>query len=215
MSTSITRQSYPSLDAHTACLYNEHMKSLHLSAPHLIAMVGMPGAGKTQFSEKFSETFGASRISIDSFLKLTPDRKLAHESSMEILQEFLKTKQTLVFDGDTEKRITRMELARAARMAGYKIMFVWVQTDLATAKLRWEKSHRGDDGEFEQLMNRFSAPHPSEPYIVISGRHTYSTQAKTVLRTLSEPRAASASVTPPAPRSTPRRSTSSSRITIN
>ena len=173
------------------------MTSLHLSAPHLIAMVGMPGAGKTQFSEKFAETFGAPRIGTDILETLGGEADATNEAALQLLKEFLKSKQTIVYDGASEKRVSRAELARAARLAGYKILFVWVQTDLATAKSRWTKSRRADESEFEQLMRQFSAPHESEPFVVISGRHTYSTQAKTVLRKLTQPRAVATPSTTP------------------
>lgn len=174
------------------------MKSLHLSVPHIIATVGMPGAGKTQFSEQFAEMFGAPRLSAGIFANLSTDDKSIHEATVSVLKEFMKTKQTLVYDGSTEKRIARAELVREARTAGYKVLFVWVQTDLATAKSRWVKSRRNDESEFEHLMRQFSAPHDSEPCVVISGRHTYSTQAKTVLRKLTETRTTASSITPTA-----------------
>ena len=170
-----------------------NMKSLHLSIPHIIATVGMPGAGKTQFSEKFAETFGAPILSTDKLSSLTGDDKLVQETSTELLKQFMKTKQTIVYDGATEKRVDRAELVHMAREAGYKVLFVWVQTDLATAQSRWTKSRHGDESKFEQLMRQFSAPHESESYVVISGRHTYSAQAKTVLRKLTESRAVAAS----------------------
>ena len=175
------------------------MKSLHLSMPHIIATVGMPGAGKTQFSEKFAETFGAPMLASDKLSNLSENKKLAQSTTVELLQEFMKTKQTIVYDGATEKRVDRAELVHMAREAGYKVLFVWVQTDLATAQSRWTKSRHGDESKFEQLMRQFSAPHESESYVVISGRHTYSAQAKTVLRKLTESRAVAASA-PTTPR---------------
>ena len=170
------------------------MKSLHLSVPHVIATVGMPGAGKTQFSEKFAEMFGAPLLSTDMIEKAVDNPKTAHDVATDLLKQFMKTKQTLVYDGATEKRVNRAELTRIARAAGYKVLFVWVQTDLATAGSRWTKAHKDSETEFEHLMRQFSSPHDSEPYIVVSGRHTYATQAKTVLRKLTESRAAA--VTP-------------------
>lgn len=42
------------------------MKSLQLSKPHLVVMVGLPGAGKTFFADHFAETFHAPYISWQS-----------------------------------------------------------------------------------------------------------------------------------------------------
>lgn len=185
-----------------------NMKSLQLSVPHIVATVGIPGSGKTHFSEKFAETFGAPFLSSKSLSKITIDSNQVQQTSVELLKEFMKTKQTIVYDGPTEKRITRAELVRTAKDAGYKVLFVWVQTDLSTASSRWTKANQDNESEFETLMRHFSAPHESEHYVVISGRHTYPTQAKTVLRKLTESRSAT-----PAP-STPR-SAVSNRIRID
>lgn len=161
------------------------MHSLQLSKPHIIAMVGIPGAGKSQFAENFAQTFGAPRLSIDMFAQLTDDETTAQQAVALLLGEFLKTKQTLILDGATEKRVSRSELMRIARAAGYKVLFVWVQTDLATARARWMKQHQNEP-LFENRLKQFSQPHPSEPCMVISGRYTYASQLRALLKRLAE-----------------------------
>lgn len=160
------------------------MKSLQLSKPHIIAMVGIPGAGKSQFAENFATTFGAPRLSTQLFDGLVADSD-SQRLTWQILDEFLKTKQTLVLDGGTEKRVSRSELIRLARAAGYKVLFVWVQTDLATARSRWLKQY-GNDAAFEARLKQFSQPHPSEPCMVISGRYTYASQLRAILKRLAD-----------------------------
>lgn len=162
------------------------MKALQLSSPHIIAMVGVPGAGKTQFATEFAEMFGAPRLDCEVLTELSDNETKVNLASGAILKELMKTRQTIIFEGATEKRAWRGELARAARAAGYKVLLVWVQTDLPTAKARWMKARGGDEALFEQKLKQFSAPHPSESCVVISGRHTYNTQARTLLKKLSE-----------------------------
>ncbi|MBI3889304.1 hypothetical protein HY312_01855 [Candidatus Saccharibacteria bacterium] len=41
------------------------MKSLNLTKPHLIVVVGIPGAGKTYFGQQFSTTFNAPYLKYD------------------------------------------------------------------------------------------------------------------------------------------------------
>ncbi|MBO9600754.1 MAG: hypothetical protein J7559_23390, partial [Cohnella sp.] len=65
--------------------------------------------------------------------------------------------------------------------------------------------------QHDAAVRRFSAPHSTEKPIVISGKHTYATQAKMVLRKLAEPRA-DISVHSTAPVS--RRASSKHSITI-
>lgn len=165
-----------------------YMKPLQLSSPHIIAMVGVPGAGKSQFAAEFSEMFHAPYLDSGILTALSDDEAAVNYASGTLLKELMKTHQTIVFEGATEKRAWRVELAKTARAAGYKILFVWVQTDLATAKMRWLKANDNDEAAFDAKIKQFSSPHPSEPCVVISGRHTYNTQARTLLKRLADVR---------------------------
>jgi adenylate kinase family enzyme len=171
------------------------MKSLSLAAPHLIVMVGIPGSGKSFFAEKFAATFNAPYISTQLLSQLVQGEidRLAHHE----LAELLKTKQSIVFDGEAGTRTERSELARRARDAGYETLLIWVQTDTPTAKNRvagTKRTQRYTDERYEKALKHFSSPHPSEKYLVISGKHTYASQAKVVLKKLSQPRASTPSL---------------------
>lgn len=188
------------------------MKSLSLSSPHIIAMVGLPGSGKTQFAEQFADTFAAPCLSADQFVQLGGDSDATDAAVLTVLGEMMKTKQTIVFDGATYRRIARAELVKQARRHGYRVLFVWVQTDPATTKQRALKAMSLE--EFEQRCKRFSPPHELEPAVVISGRHTYSTQARTVLKRLTESRGQAGESQPHASITVPER-TSINRVRIS
>lgn len=176
------------------------MKSLSLTTPHVIAVVGIPGSGKTFFAEKFAETFHAPYINREKIMELarcdqaTADVIMQHE-----LDQLLKTHHSIIFEGDTDTRSARLELSRKVRKAGYELFLVWVQTDPSTAKSRALKISREQNSEeYDRLAKRFTPPTIIEKPVVISGRHTYGTQAKAVLQRLSAPRAEiSTHVTPP------------------
>lgn len=163
------------------------MKPLQPSSPHIIALVGTPGAGKSHFAEEFAKMFHAPLFSTDKIEELSSDKKAVNEITLELLKQFTKTQQTIILDGATEQRVTRTKISQIARENGYKLLLVWVQTDPMTAKSRWLKTHN-DEILFEQKLKHFSPPHSSEPCVVISGRHTFNTQARTVLKRLSENR---------------------------
>lgn len=162
------------------------MKSLSLSTPHIIATVGVPGSGKTHFAEQFAETFSAPLISHHRLQDIAADESMINAIMPKLLKEVMKTKQTIVFEGATDRRVERMELAKLARENGYKILFVWVQADQNTSKQRALRQMSLEN--YERLLARFSSPHKTEQYVVISGRHTYGTQAKTILKRLTESR---------------------------
>lgn len=191
------------------------MKSLSLSQPHVIIMTGIPGSGKSFFAEKFADTFHAPYVSQTKVAQLANINETdATNVTIYQLQELFKTKQPIVFDGASNTRAERLELARLARKAGYETLFVWVQTDLATAKGRSTKELKDKTSptlpadEFDRRVKRFTAPNAIEKPMVISGKHTYASQAKVVLKKLSAPRASTPPAEPPArpvPTASPRR----------
>lgn len=165
------------------------MKSLSLTTPHAIIMVGIPGSGKSFFAEKFSHTFGMPRIDIETLTRFTPNDTVADELLLHVLSELSKTHTSLIVEAEASSRARRTELAKFFRAKGYEVLFVWVQTDNETAKQRTIKTRSVQADYFDTAMRKFSAPHPSEKPLVISGKHTYASQAKIVLKRLSAPRA--------------------------
>jgi predicted kinase len=181
------------------------MKSLSLSQPHLIVIVGIPGSGKTHFAEKFAQTFHAPYLSLEKLIPHVTDAPAAKEIALQLLGEFLKTKQPVIIEGASDTRSERTELVKKARDAGYATLVVWVQTDQVTAKNRSIKPPRGSDKkpltteEFERNERRFTPPNAFERPVVISGKHTYASQAKVVLKRLTTPRAEMPTLKPVAP----------------
>lgn len=161
------------------------MKSLRLARPHAIMMVGIPGSGKTFFAEKFAATFGAPFIDSLAIEALAKDEKAAGTLIALTVGEIAKTKQTFVFEGNADSRVRRTEFVRWASNRGYQPLIVWVQTDEATSRTRTLKAKSLTKEEFIATIADFSPPHRDEKPIVISGKHTYASQAKVVLRQLS------------------------------
>lgn len=182
------------------------MKALSLARPLLIMIIGLPGAGKSYFARHFSDTFGAPLVSADTMrfeLFDNPQytanehglikRILAHQ-----LGELVKTKTSVLVDGICNTRQDRQSLEQFAVQHGYGTMLVWVQTDEPTAKTRAttrNAKRAGDEfnskisaTQFADHAKQLNPPVKNEDYVVISGKHTYTTQAKMVLRKLAAPR---------------------------
>ncbi len=171
------------------------MKSLSLARPHILILVGVPGAGKSFFAEHFSETFGAPLISWNHLrYALFNDPTYSEDEDAIIdrvamlqLDELIKTQTTLVYDGGTGTQAWRQDIVRAAKKAGYDVLYVWVQTDAATAEIRSLKQHVPPQ-VFERKTKKFTPLKSNDNHVVISGKHTYASQLKIVLRRLSETR---------------------------
>jgi predicted kinase len=185
------------------------MKSLQLTKPHLIVVVGVPGSGKTFFAEQFAETFSAPYINYADLHTILHDSKIADEVAEYTLDQIFRTKQTLLIEGRGNAKVERQTIAAQAKKHGYEPLFIWVQTEPVTAKSRALKQSRSSD-EFDQLTKKFTPLAATEKYVVISGKHTYASQAKVVLKKLASPRATI--VTSPLERP---RARTSGRITIN
>jgi len=176
------------------------MKSLDVNKPHLIITVGIPGSGKSFFAEHFADTFKAPIISFDQIRnKLFVAPLFSDEESESIdrtmdhmLNQVLKTGRTVVYEGNTGIRANRTRIAKKARDLGYEPLFIWVQTESLTAKKRAVKPVAGkpiiDARQFDVILKQFSTPHHVERAVVISGKHTYASQLKIVLKHLSKSR---------------------------
>lgn len=176
------------------------MKSLSLSKPHLILMVGIAGAGKSFFAEQFSETFQAPLVSSAAIMtaigKAGVPQKIVNALIDQQMKELFKSRQSFIVDGHSDTKAERIALTSLARKHDYELLVIWVQTEPATAKQRSLKAAKDQPHrrittaeQHAAAVRRFTAPHSTEKPIVISGKHTYATQAKMVLRKLAEPRA--------------------------
>ena len=162
------------------------MESLHLGRPYAIMMVGIPGSGKSFFAAQFAEMFHAPYVDSLVIEKYSRDGDAAGELIGLMLGELVKTGQSFVFEGNSDSRVHRTEFARWARSKDYQPLLIWVQVDQKTALTRSLKSGSVSRDAFAAILRNFSAPHEDEKPIVISGKHTYATQARVVLAQLSK-----------------------------
>jgi len=165
------------------------MKPITPTTPHVIIMVGIPGAGKTAFAEHFAKTFQAPTVNTQ-LIQTVGDVDVATAIALShlMLDELLKTNRTIIFEGPTATKTSRLEISKRVTAAGYKPLIVWVQTESLEAKRRATKKQK--DGselsseEFDAAIKRFHPPTATEKVVVISGKHTYTSQLKIVLKHL-------------------------------
>lgn len=182
------------------------MKSLSLSRPLVIIVIGLPGSGKSFFARQFADMFGAPLVSVD-FIRhaVSPQSRYVAEEDALVnalahsqIVELLKTGKTCVVDGGLNNRTARHAIERLASKHGYGKLTIWVQTDEPTSLSRSMKRSAKrqadelnapmDAPAFARYRKQFSIPTPSENVVVISGKHTFATQARVILKKLVAPR---------------------------
>jgi len=182
------------------------MKSLSLSRPLVLLIIGVPGSGKSFFARQFAETFSAPLVNHDyirSQIFEDPQYSKAEESivqdiGLQQVEELLKTQKTFIIDGYLNARTERQAIQKLATERDYGTLTVWVQTDEPTSRQRATRRNPKRQGDiydtsltseqFESQAKRLTPPAPQESFVVISGKHTYATQAKIILKKLVAPR---------------------------
>lgn len=156
------------------------MQSASTSHPFAVMMVGLPGSGKTFFAAQFAKSLGIPFVDMNELSGYCQDAAGAAVVSKSFLQEIAKTRQPFIYEGDSNTRARRSEFARLVRERGYRPVIVWVQTDITTACRRSLKNRRLTKEAFDYYAQHFSEPTQQEDYCVISGKHTYNSQARVV-----------------------------------
>lgn len=175
------------------------MKSLGQTKPHLITLVGIPSSGKSSFAEHFADTFKSPIISYNHLQKVLFVNPLGTKEEDEIilrvinyiLEETLKTERTVVYDGPIFDHNSYEMIDKVTQKFGYDPLYIWVQIDTPTAKKRALKpeldNFRLSSEQFDTKIKHFCPPKRANAVIVVSGKHTYASQLKIVLKYLALP----------------------------
>ena len=180
------------------------MESGKLGNPIIVEVVGLPGSGKSFFASQFAKTFHAAVVSIDKirwtlFAHHTysdNENVMVQQVADLIITELLKTGRTFVLDGGYNTKDAREEIQKRAEKVGFQILTVVVQVDELTAKRRATKRSAKNPGDrhkqslsadaFTMHSQEYEVPPVNKNTVVISGKHTYSAQARTVLKKILE-----------------------------
>ena len=156
------------------------MKSLHLTRPRAIMMVGVPGSGKSFFAGQFAQTFHIPYVDSDTIEMYGANKTASSRLIALLLAEIIKTEQTFILEGSGDTKLLRTEFVQFAKKRGYDPLFIWVQADRTTSRQRSARKGTPQEVYLEGLQ-KFEPPVESEKALVISGRHTYAGQARMVL----------------------------------
>lgn len=177
------------------------MPKIILSKPALICLYGYPGSGKTYVARNLANEIQLAQVAADRIRNelFQSPRYDAQENAIVthlmdyMSEEFLSAGVSLVYDTNALRVAQRRRLREMARKHKAEYVLIWIQVDLDTAFARTQDRDRRttDDkyaepqtrSTFERQMSGMQNPQ-GEDYLVISGKHTFSTQKNLIINRL-------------------------------
>jgi len=172
--------------------------------PLFIMLYGFPGAGKTYFARQLCEHLQAAHVQADRMrAELFENPRYDQQENTVIAQltsymanEFLSAGISVVYDTNAMRSGQRHAMREMARRLHAQPLLVWFQIDLESSFTRSVKRDRRkaddkyampmDRSTFENIVGHMQNPGLNEEYIVVSGKHLFSTQLSTTMKRLRE-----------------------------
>lgn len=161
------------------------MEGNKMNKARAILVFGAPCSGKTTFAEKFSQKFGLAYYDYDELV----EEGFTHEAILRILELITRTRQSIVLEGGLNTENERAEVRNLLRKYNYEPSLIWVQTDIATLRMRLKTRFRSVSKAkeyFDSVTSEMEAPTDFERPIILSGKHTFETQTKHAITGLAD-----------------------------
>ena len=156
------------------------------SKPRALLIFGAPCSGKTTFGEKFTKKFG---LAFYNLTDLKENYGFSRKNLLVILEQILKTHQTILIEGELKTEKDREEIRRILRNNGYEPSLIWIQTDVSTIKSRLKSRFKNISKAkeiYDKAVSEIEAPTEFERPIILSGKHTFETQTRHVIAGLAD-----------------------------
>lgn len=154
--------------------------------PRALLIFGAPCSGKTTFANKFASKFDLACYDFD---ELREKYRLTRKNILLFIELLARTNKTIIIEGCLNTEKDRTEMRNALRAAGYEPTLVWVQTDIATIRMRMKARYRSvakAKETYDTVVEGMEAPAEHENPIILSGKHTFETQTKHILAGLAD-----------------------------
>jgi predicted kinase len=177
------------------------MAKIILAKPTLVCLYGYPGSGKSYVARNLAEEIQLAHVSSDRIRNelFQNPRYDAQENAIVthlmdyMSEEFLSAGVSMVYDANALRSAQRRRLRELARRHRAEYLLIWLQIDIETAFSRTQERDRrtADDkysepqtrSTFERQVSGMQNPE-GEDYLVISGKHTFTTQKNSIVNRL-------------------------------
>ncbi len=164
-------------------------------------MYGYPGSGKTFLARNLEDDLFVARVSADRIRHElfsqprfdTQENNVVMHLMNYITGEFLNTGVSVIYDINAMRLRQRYSLREMARKHKAEYLLIWLQIDPENAFLRTQmRDRRTLDDKYSEEQTKASFEHQiglmqnpqTEDYLVVSGKHTYSSQKSAILNRL-------------------------------
>ena len=171
--------------------------------PLLILLYGFPGSGKTYFARQLCENLQSAHVHADRIRHELFEEPVYDKQENAIIKQlmqymsetFLSAGMNVIYDMSAARKGQRHALREMARKKGAQPLIVWFQMDSDTAFSRTQDrdKRKADDKyaidyteeSFTKEISKMQQP-ANEDYVVVSGKHTYTSQQTAVLKKMIE-----------------------------
>lgn len=173
-------------------------------SPVLVLTYGFPGAGKTYFARQFAESVQIAHLEQDRIRhelfqqpRYTKQENSALNRIMTYMaNEFLTAGISVIIDMNAMRISQRKQLRELARQNKAKTIVIWFQIDPDTAFARNQgRDRRKNDDRyavgydvdaFREMASYMQHPEPTEDFVVISGKHTFTGQLSSMVKKMAD-----------------------------
>ncbi len=170
--------------------------------PLLIMLYGYPGSGKSYVARQLSNHLQAAHVQGDRIrFELFEQPRFDKQENAVVTQlmdymteEFLNSGISVIYDTNALRAAQRHNLRDVARRAHGQSLIIWVQIDNESAFYRTQKRDRRkaddkyaptiDRPTFDSVTSHMQNPSTIEDYVVISGKHVFTTQLSAIMKKL-------------------------------
>ena len=180
------------------------MNKITPTQPLLIMLYGFPGSGKSYVARQLADQLKAAHVQgerIRSELFDNPQFDRAENDVIAKLmnymsEEFLGSGVSVIFDTNALRAAQRHALRELARRHKAQPIVIWLQIDTESAFMRTQRRDRrkADDKysfpierkTFDNILGNMQNPTNAEDYVVLSGKHLFTTQLSAILKKLND-----------------------------